>query len=80
MIKPQIVNKLKSINELSLLQYLALREDYTFTHNQHNRTIISDYCGIAEITVKKTLKSLLIKGFIEKISKGVYRINKDILQ
>lgn len=78
MIKPQVVNKLKSINELQLLSFMEMRPQWI--HNKEGREFISNLFGIAEITVKTTLKSLLQKTFIEKISKGVYRINKDILQ
>jgi len=78
MIKPQIVNKLKSINELQLLTYLSKTD--TWTHNRFARECASEFLGIAEITLKKNLKSLLQKTFIEKISKGVYRINKEVIQ
>lgn len=78
MIKPQIVNKLKSINELQLLIFIESRPQWI--HNAEGREYISKLIGIAEITVKKNLKSLLQQTFINKISKGIYTINKDILQ
>lgn len=77
MIKPQIVNKLKSINELQLLIYLSNTD--TWTHNRFARECAAEFLGIAEITLKKNLKSLLQKTFIKKISKGVYKVNKKIL-
>ena len=78
MIKPQIVNKLKSINELQLLTYLSRVGEWT--HNKDTRPVIAGVLDMAEITLKKGLKSLLGKGFINKITKGVYTINKDIIQ
>ncbi len=78
MIKPQIVNKLKSINELQLLTYLSRVGEWT--HNKDTRVVIAGMLTIAEVTLKKSLKTLLNKGFINKPSKGVYTINKDVIQ
>lgn len=78
MIKPQIVNKLKSINELQLLTYLETEQ--TWTHNKYSRHWVSECLLMAEITIKKSLKSLVDKGFITKPSKGVYTINKEVIQ
>lgn len=78
MIKPQIVNKLKSINELQLLTYLSRVGEWT--HNKETRPVIAGALDMAEITLKKGLKTLINKGFINKITKGIYTINKDILQ
>lgn len=77
MIKPQIINKLKSINELQLLIYLSRVGEWT--HNKHTRPVIADVLDMAEITLKKGLRSLIDKGFIRKTSKGLYTINKDII-
>ena len=79
MIKPQIVNKLKSINELQLLTFLEL-EQGEWVHNKYSRQFVAEFLLMAEITLKKGLRSLLNKGFINKIAKGVYTINKDIIQ
>lgn len=77
MIRPEIVNKLKSINELQLLIYLNEQENWN--HCSVNRAYLSNYLDIAEITLKKNLRSLLDKGLIEKISKGIYKVNKKLL-
>ena len=78
MIKPQIVNKLKSIHEIKFL--MQLEEMDSWTHNIFNRQQMSSSLFIAEITFKCMLRRLTQKNIIEKISKGVYRINKEVLQ
>lgn len=78
MIKPQIVNKLKSINELQLLTHIAKKEDWQ--HSNLTRKNLAELYDVAEVTIKKNLFKLLQKTLIEKVSKGVYRINKEILQ
>lgn len=78
MIKPEVINKLRSITELQLLTHIVKNGDWI--HSKYTRPIIADLMGVAEITVKKTLKNLVQKTLVEKISKGLYRINKDIIQ
>lgn len=78
MIKPQIVNKLKSINELQLLMYFSTTDRWE--HTQENRTQLAESLSIAEITLKVALKSLKEKGLIDRVAKGIYKIHEDILQ
>lgn len=77
MIKTSVVNKLKSIHELTFLMYLETGE---WTHNKQTREKLSNHLGIAEITLKVTLKRLLDAGHISKPARGKYKINQEICQ
>ena len=78
MIKPQIVNKLKSINELQLLMLIANVD--TWQHSLVTRAVTASLLDIAQITLKVTLKKLVDRGFVVRTAKGIYKINKEILQ
>lgn len=78
MIKPEVVNQLNAIHELQLLMYLEKIDNWK--HTSSSRLILSESLSIAEVTLKVALKNLKKKGFIERISKGLYKIDKKILQ
>ena len=78
MIKQEVISKLKSINELKLLNEIA--NVSTWKHNSVTRMMTAGSLSIAEITLKCCLKSLLDKGLIQKTVRGLYNINKDIIQ
>lgn len=78
MIKPEIVNQLNAIHELQLLMYLEKIDEWK--HTSSSRLILSESLSIAEVTLKVALKKLKNKGFIERVSKGIYKIRKETLQ
>ena len=78
MIKPEVVNQLNAIHELQLLMYLEKQD--TWKHDKYSRSILCDSLSIAEITLKVALKTLRSKGFIDRVSKGVYKIKQDSTQ
>ena len=78
MIKPQIVNKLKSIHEVKFLMQMEGLDSWT--HNIFNRQQMASSLFIAEITLKCMLSRLTGKGILEKVSKGIYKISKDAIQ
>ena len=77
MIKPEVVNQLNAIHELQLLMYLERIDEWK--HTSSSRLILSESLSIAEVTLKVALKNLKRRGFIERVSKGLYRIRKEIL-
>ena len=77
MIKPGIVNKLKSIHELQLLLYISKLDEWE--HTIESRRFLSDKLSIAGITIKVALRRLKYIGFILRTSRGIYKINKDII-
>lgn len=78
MIKPEVVNQLNAIHELQLLMYLESNGEWK--HSSSSRLILSESLSIAEVTLKVALKNLKKKGFIERVSKGLYKIRKETVQ
>lgn len=78
MIKPEIVNRLKSIHELQLLLYLSKLDEWK--HTRESRRLLSDSLSIAGITIKVALRRLRAEGLISRASKGIYKINKVCLE
>jgi predicted transcriptional regulator of viral defense system len=78
MIKPEVVNQLNAIHELRLLMFLESNGEWI--HSSYSRHILSDSLSIAEVTLKVALKYLKDKGFIDRTSKGIYKINTKVIQ
>jgi len=77
MIKPEVVKRLNAIHELSLLMFLE--KEIEWKHTSHSRLILADSLNIAEVTVKVALKNLRKNGLIDRVSKGVYKIRKEVI-
>lgn len=78
MIRPEVVNQLNAIHELQLLMHLEKENEWK--HTSSSRLILSESLSIAEVTLKVALKKLKNKGYIERVSKGLYKIRKEIVQ